>query len=436
LGIDREAAVSNPEEILEVISRISENPEKEHQYRDQGVATTLSELVGISGTVEHPVVLQLGGRDPETLGAASLIGKAFGNYDSINLNCGCPSNAVGGRSGGAALMKDPSLVARCVGAMNDSISAYNGARKCIVTVKHRLGVRDASTYDAVADRQKDDTESYETCRTFVETIALGGAVVKFHVHARLGLLGEFLPDEFESQSTPQRCQQLWVPGQKGSTINGKVEKIDHKREQERAKKRAREATIKNRDVPPLRPGVVHRLADEFPHVEFVTNGGIQTLSDVKQVVNEGRGSNFVGAMVGRAAINHPCAFASADALWEMRAVQEKSSLCRPTRVEVLRDFIAYCDREEERMSSLGASLESIDTLRRRLVAVPFHLFVGEDGNDAFQRRVKKLSSRTIPIKASSILSGASTFLPAHTLDKCVDDHVPWETIAGASPFLC
>jgi tRNA-dihydrouridine synthase A len=436
LGIDREAGIGNPEEILELIYRISKNPRKEHHYRDQGVATTLSELVGISRTVEHPVVLQLGGRDPETLGAASLIGKAFGNYDSINLNCGCPSIAVGLRSGGAALMKDPSLVARCVEAMNDSLSAHTGAKKSIVTVKHRLGVKDASTYDAIADRQKDDLESYEICRTFVETVALGGAVVKFHVHARLGLLGDFLTDESKSQPTPQRCQQLWVPGQKGSTNNGKVEKIDHKREQGHAQRRAREATIKNRDVPPLRPSVVHRLADKFPHLEFVANGGIQTLSDIKQIVDEGRGSNVVGAMVGRAVINHPCAFASADALWEMRAVEEKVSLCRPTRVEVLHDFMAYCDQEEERMTSLGACPESIDILRRRLVAVPFRLFVGENGNDAFQRRVKKLMSRTMLIKASSILLGASMFLPAHTLDKCVDEHVPWENIAGPSPFLC
>jgi tRNA-dihydrouridine synthase A len=396
----------------------------------------LSELVGISGTVEHPVVLQLGGRDPATLGAASLIGKAFGNYDSINLNCGCPSIAVGARSGGAALMKDPSLVAKCVEAMNDSISAYTGTRRSIVTVKHRLGVKDASTYDAIADRQKDDIESYETCRTFVETVALGGAAVKFHVHARLGLLGEFRPDGPESQSTPQRCQQLWVPEQKGSATTVQVEKVDHKREQKRAQKRSRDATIKNRDVPPLRPGVIQRLADEFPHLEFVTNGGIQNLSEVKKIVDEGRGSNVVGAMVGRAAINHPCAFASADALWEMRSVQEKAPLCRPTRGEVLHNFIAYCDREEERMVSLGASPETIDILRRRLVAVPFHLFVGEDGSDAFQRRLKKLMSKTMLIKASTILLGASTFLPAHTLDKCVDDHVPWENIVGPFLLLC
>eukprot|EP00978_Attheya_sp_CCMP212_P017038 scaffold45199_cov47-Attheya_sp.AAC.1 len=105
----------HPEEIAEVMSRLSQHPEKEFQLCDGDHTTlsTLEELIGISGPKEDasPIVLQLGGRDPHKLGVASAIGKAFGNYDSINLNCGCPSNAVGGRSGGAALMKDPSLVA-------------------------------------------------------------------------------------------------------------------------------------------------------------------------------------------------------------------------------------------------------------------------------------------------------------------------------------
>eukprot|EP00959_Pyramimonas_sp_CCMP1952_P473225 9501375-Pyramimonas_sp.AAC.4 len=41
-------------------------------------------------TGQNPVVLQLGGSDPETLSAAARIARPF-NYDEINLNCGCPS---------------------------------------------------------------------------------------------------------------------------------------------------------------------------------------------------------------------------------------------------------------------------------------------------------------------------------------------------------
>ena len=446
-----------PDEILEVLSRLHRNPEKEYQYRSSDDVLTLSDFLGISTHDESPVVLQLGGGNPETLGAASAIGRAFAPYSSVNLNCGCPSNAVGGRSGGVALMSDPSLVARCVEAMNanlsnlEEVSEPNGGvsargetnndNRCTVTVKHRLGVGDASSYDAVADRRKDDTEAFENCKSFVEAITLGGAVAKCHLHARLGLLGEFPDEDDGGVATADRknSQSLWVPGNDGgpSTTERPREKIDHKRLQTLAKKRSRNATMKNRHVPPLRPNVVNALAAEFPELEFVANGGIGTMDEVRRIVDDphhggdddGNGRP-IGAMVGRAAVNHPCAFASADALWRPPASRGETVPLheRPSRGAVLRDYIEYCDTEEERMSSYGASIDTIAKLRRRLVAVPFHLFMGEDGNDAFQRRVKKLTSKTDKIRASSILFGAASFVPVHTLEKCVDDHVPWKDI--------
>ena len=438
---DEDLTLFHPEEILEVISRLKDHPEKEFQLHDKDRAilstTTLGDLLGLSDVVEYPVVLQLGGNNPKTLASAAAIGKAFSNYDSINLNCGCPSIAVGGRSGGVALMKDPSLVARCVESMNQSLISLtevseshpssNGKKECPVTIKHRLGARDAVEYDAMADRQKGDTEAFETCRSFVKTISLGGAVAKCHVHARLGLLGEF-----QSQR-----QQLWVPGMQGTSSTTRSDhrvKVDHNRVQERAKKRAREATIKNRDIPPLRPNVVRMLAEEFPDIEFVSNGGIKTLSEVERIVDDGwleGKTNPIGAMVGRAVVNHPCSFASADILWNLATMGHQR---RPSRGEVLQKYIDYCDREEERVEMLvqrhSLSIEYVSELRKRLAAVPFHLFTGEEGSDAFQRIIKKLapSKKDINIKASSILLGAMSFVPSETLDKCVDDYIPWDEI--------
>lgn len=46
---------------------------------------------------QRPLVLQLGGSDPDTLAAAAARAAEYG-YDEINLNCGCPrwgSNGVG-----------------------------------------------------------------------------------------------------------------------------------------------------------------------------------------------------------------------------------------------------------------------------------------------------------------------------------------------------
>ncbi len=82
--------------------------------------------------VEHPVALQLGGSDPAKLAQAASIGEAFG-YDEINLNVGCPSDRVQSGTFGACLMKTPQLVADCVAAMKDAVTAP-------VTVKCRIGV--------------------------------------------------------------------------------------------------------------------------------------------------------------------------------------------------------------------------------------------------------------------------------------------------------
>ena len=54
--------------------------------------------------VEHPIILQLGGSDPEKLADAAEIGVRYG-YDEINLNVGCPSPRVQVGSFGACLMK-------------------------------------------------------------------------------------------------------------------------------------------------------------------------------------------------------------------------------------------------------------------------------------------------------------------------------------------
>lgn len=41
--------------------------------------------------IEHPIICQLAGSNPETLYEASRIVKMY-KYDGININCGCPSD--------------------------------------------------------------------------------------------------------------------------------------------------------------------------------------------------------------------------------------------------------------------------------------------------------------------------------------------------------
>jgi tRNA-dihydrouridine synthase A len=128
-------------------------------------------LIGFD-PAEHPVALQLGGSEPALLTQAARIGADFG-YDEINLNVGCPSDRVQSGKFGACLMREPQLVADCVGAMREAV--------CVpVTVKCRLGV--------------DDQEPEEALRNTIRACAAAGARV-FIVHARMAWLKGLSPKE-------------------------------------------------------------------------------------------------------------------------------------------------------------------------------------------------------------------------------------------------
>jgi len=121
---------------------------------------------------EHPLALQLGGSEPSQLAEATRIGAQWG-YDEVNLNVGCPSDRVQAGRFGACLMKEPAVVAECVGAMR----AVAGIP---VTVKCRLGV--------------DEQEDYPAFLAFIDTVAAAGCE-EFVVHARKAWLSGLSPKE-------------------------------------------------------------------------------------------------------------------------------------------------------------------------------------------------------------------------------------------------
>ena len=122
---------------------------------------------------EHPVALQLGGSDPALLAEATRIAVDLG-FDEVNLNCGCPSDRVQAGRFGACLMREPALVADCVGAMIAT------AGEVPVTVKCRLGV--------------DDDDDYGKFRGFIDQVADAGCD-HFVIHARNAWLKGLSPKE-------------------------------------------------------------------------------------------------------------------------------------------------------------------------------------------------------------------------------------------------
>lgn len=185
---------------------------------------------------EHPIVLQLGGSEPDLLARCAKIAQNWG-YDEVNINCGCPSERVQSGAFGACLMHEPYLVADAVKAMRDAADIE-------VSVKHRIGL--------------DKNEDYGFVRDFVGTLAQAGVRV-FVVHARNAWLKGLSPKE-------------------------------------------------NRDIPPLRYEVVHRLKQDFPELHISLNGGIKDYSTIEQALN-----HVDGAMVGRWFYHEPFALAQADA---------------------------------------------------------------------------------------------------------------------------
>ncbi len=126
----------------------------------------------------------------------------------------------------------------------DCVKAMADVVSVPVTVKHRIGI--------------DKGESYEFARDFVGAVSEAGCRT-FIVHARNAWLKGLSPKE-------------------------------------------------NREVPPLRYDLVHRLKHEFPHLTICINGGITTNDQVA-----GQLRALDGVMVGREAYHNPWWLASWDA---------------------------------------------------------------------------------------------------------------------------
>ncbi len=131
----------------------------------------LDRLLGFDNT-ELPLILQLGGSDPEKLSKASRIALQYG-YSGINLNVGCPSDRVKSGNFGACLMQDANLVASCIKAMQDTVNIP-------VSIKHRTGL--------------DYKYDYEYLRDFVGIVAATGCK-HFIIHARNAILSGLSPKQ-------------------------------------------------------------------------------------------------------------------------------------------------------------------------------------------------------------------------------------------------
>ncbi|MFW1808033.1 tRNA dihydrouridine(20/20a) synthase DusA [Acinetobacter ursingii] len=134
---------------------------------------------------EHPLILQLGGSNPQDLATCTKMAEDWG-YNEVNLNVGCPSDRVQNNKIGACLMAEPNLVAECIDQMQKAVSIP-------VTVKHRIGI--------------DDMQSYDEMLHFVDTVAATGCT-HFVVHARIAILQGLSPKE-NREVPPLRYEDVY-----------------------------------------------------------------------------------------------------------------------------------------------------------------------------------------------------------------------------------
>lgn len=190
--------------------------------------------------------------------------------------------------------------------VRDGLKAMRDACDIDVTVKHRIGI--------------DDKDSYEHLRDFVGIVKDSG-VNAFIVHARTAILQGLSPKE-------------------------------------------------NRDIPPLRYELVYRLKQDFPELDIIINGGIQTHQQCQQHLNQ-----VDGVMLGREAYHNPAVLMDADHLY-FQCSEAESSI--DARKQAIRSMYPYIEQQLQG----GATLHHIS---RHMLG----LFNGEIGARLFRRHLSE-----------------------------------------------
>lgn len=201
----------------------------------------------------------------------------------------------------------------------EAIKAMQDATSIPVTIKHRIGI--------------DDMDDYPGLLNFVEIVAATGCNT-FIVHAR----------------------KAWLQG-----LSPK----------------------QNREVPPLCYDFVYRLKQEMPQLNIVINGGITSMAQCQEHLQE-----VDGVMVGREAYSNPYLLAEIDKhLFDAQTVEAKS------RQQICLEYIAYCKTEM-------ASGTRLHHMTKHILG----LFHGQKGGRAFRRHISENVSK--PDASISVLEDA------------------------------
>lgn len=185
----------------------------------------------------------------------------------------------------------------------DCIKAMQDACDIPVTIKHRIGI--------------DDQDSYEELHHFVDTVAKTGCET-FIIHGRKAILQGLSPKQ-------------------------------------------------NREVPPLKYEVVKQIKQDFPHLEVILNGGLQTHEQMQEQLDWAD-----GVMVGREAYHNPGILLDVDEQYYGGAANNLD------KKAVIREMYPYI---EQHLSNHG----KLAFITRHMLG----LFNGQPGSRQFRRHLSE-----------------------------------------------
>jgi tRNA-dihydrouridine synthase A len=286
------------------------------------------------------------------------------DYTALNLNCGCPSPKVAGKGCfGAALMDEPTLVRDLCQSMDEGMGGTTP-----ITVKCRIGTDTGYTFTRSNYETLDPEQEYAKLCGFIETVAEGGVVTDFQVHARIAVL-----------------QKSFSPAD-------------------------------NRSVPPLRYDFIRRLTQDYPQLTFSLNGGIETLSQAKSELEHC--PTLQGVMIGRAWAANPWSFSMTDSMLYNESSNDDVNTPK-NRLELLQTFGKHADREEEEWDAIK--------IRRFLVKCVSGLFAGEPNGKRYRIALDEVAR--LPKKMAKEGKSLEGMLPiSEQLIMCATQHLSDEVL--------
>ena len=111
----------------------------------------------------------------------------------------------------------------------------------------------------------------------------------------------------------------------------------------------------NRTIPPLKYDYVYRIKEDFPELEIIINGGIDSLTEAKDHLH-----NVDGVMLGRAPYDNPMMLDDVDS--EIFGEPKKQIL----RLDILKEYLTYLEELNDPKIRLNQVLKHIYGLNKGL----------------------------------------------------------------------